>query len=219
MTWILLILSIILPILASLYINNTAKRSSKIANSKEITGAEVARKLLDKNGLKESYVVKVKGKLTDHYDPRRKVVRLSTAVYEGTSITSVAVAAHEVGHALQDKEGQLYYKIRQFLAPVASLGSKAAPFAIMIGIFANLTDLLWLGIFLLGGVLIFQVATLPVEFGASDRAVKELEDNNLITDQDVPFIKRMLTAAALTYVAAVLTTALNMVWLILANRD
>ena len=216
---ILILIPIGIALGASAYIKSTGKKMSKITNSKGLTGEEVARKLLDENGLTNSYVVKIDGVLTDHYDSKRKVVRLSTAVYEEDSITSIAVAAHEVGHAIQDKQDNLYYKIRQMLAPIASISSKGSYVAIIIGLIAGMTDLLWLGIFLLGAVLIFQIATLPVEFGASKLALDELEKNKMMTNKDKPLVEKMLKAAAYTYVAAVIATAINMLRLILLSRS
>ena len=139
---------------------------------------------------------------------------MSSEVYHGESIASVAIAAHECGHAIQDKEGYLFMRIRSFIFPIVNLGTKFAYVVLMIGLFAEIMNLIWLGIFLVGLGLVFQLVTLPVEFDASSRALKELE-NELISERDLNGIKSMLTAAAMTYVAGVLASAIEILRLIL----
>ena len=217
----LYLLALIIPLIAQVYINSSYKKYSNIKNRKGLTGFDVARKILDKNGLKEIYIVETKVVLTDHYDPKRKTVKLSTDVFHSDSISSIAVAAHECGHAIQDKTGYLFMKIRSFIYPIVSFGTKFAYIVLVIGLIANLMNVIWLGIILVGLGLLFQIVTLPVEFDASNRALKELESTIGIDSSDYNGTKTMLTAAALTYVAGVLSSALEILRLILifTRRD
>jgi len=209
----LYLLALIIPLIAQIYVSSRYKKYSNLDNEKQLSGFEVARKILDKNGLKDLYIVETKGTMTDHYDPKRKTVRLSSDVYHGTTIASVAIAAHECGHAIQDKEGYLFMKVRSFIFPIVSLGTRFAYIVLFIGLLANILDLIWLGILLVGLGLIFQLVTLPVEFNASKRALKEIEI--LIDKDEYDGTKNMLNAAAMTYVAGVLSSALEILRLIL----
>ena len=215
----LYLLALIIPLIAQIYINVCHDKYRKIENKKKLTGFEVARKILDSNGLKDIYVVETRGNLTDHYDPRRKTVKLSSDVFHGDSVASMAVAAHECGHAIQDKEGYLFMKIRSFIFPIVSFGTKMAYIVLFIGLIADIMDLVWAGILLVGLGLVFQLITLPVEINASKRAMVELENKISALDNDLDGTKSMLTAAALTYVAAVLSSALEILRLILIFRD
>ena len=215
----LYLLALIIPLIAQIYINNCHDKYRKIENKKKLTGFEVARKILDSNGLKDIYVVETRGNLTDHYDPRRKTVKLSSDVFHGDSVASMAVAAHECGHAIQDKEGYLFMKIRSFIFPIVSFGTKIAYIVLFIGLIADIMDLVWAGILLVGLGLVFQLITLPVEINASKRAMVELENKISALDNDLDGTKSMLTAAALTYVAGVLSSALEILRLILIFRD
>lgn len=215
----LYLLALIIPLIAQIYINVCHDKYRKIENKKKLTGFEVARKILDSNGLKDIYVVETRGNLTDHYDPRRKTVKLSSDVFHGDSVASMAVAAHECGHAIQDKEGYLFMKIRSFIFPIVSFGTKIAYIVLFIGLIADIMDLVWAGILLVGLGLVFQLITLPVEINASKRAMVELENKISALDKDLNGTKSMLTAAALTYVAAVLSSALEILRLILIFRD
>lgn len=216
----LYLLALLIPLIAQIYVSNRYKKYSNLDNSKNLTGFEVARKILDKNGLKNLYIVETKGTMTDHYDPKRKTVRLSSEVYHGTSIASVAIAAHECGHAIQDKNGYLFMRFRSFIFPIVNLGTRFAYVVLFIGLLANIMNLIWLGILLVGLGLVFQLVTLPVEFNASKRALEEIE---LLIDKDeYNGTKTMLNAAALTYVAGVLSSALEIIRLILifnSRRD
>jgi len=213
----LYLLALLIPLIAQIYVSSRYKKYSNLENSKNLSGFEVARKILDKNGLKNLYIVETKGTMTDHYDPKRKTVRLSSEVYHGTTIASVAIAAHECGRAIQDKEGYLFMKIRSFIFPIVSLGTRFAYVVLFIGLLANMMNLIWLGILLVGLGLVFQLVTLPVEFNASKRALDEL--NNSIDSNDYDGTKNMLNAAALTYVAGVLSSALEILRLILIFTD
>lgn len=218
----LYLLALIVPLIAQIYINICHNKYRKIENKNRITGFEVARKILDANGLKDIYIVETRGNLTDHYDPRRKTVKLSSEVFHGDSIVSMAVAAHECGHAIQDKEGYLFMKIRSFIFPIVSFGTKIAYVILLIGLIADLMNLVWAGILLVGLGLVFQLVTLPVEINASKRAMIELENNVGAIDKDIDGTKTMLIAAAMTYVAGVLSSALEILRLILIfsnNKD
>lgn len=220
--FLLYLLALIIPLIAQIYISFCYDKYKKIKNKNKLSGFEVARKILDKNGLKDVYVVETKGNLTDHYDPRRKTVKLSENVFHGDSIASMAVAAHECGHAIQDKEGYFFMKLRSFIFPIVSFGTKFAYVVLLIGLIANLMDLVWAGIILVGLGLLFQIVTLPVEFNASKRALTEIENIYSLERFDMDGAKTMLTAAALTYVAGVLSSALEILRLILVftnNKD
>lgn len=209
----LYLLALIIPLIAQIYVSSRYKKYSNLENGKGLSGFEVARKILDKNGLNDLYIVETKGTMTDHYDPKRKTVRLSSEVYHGTTVASIAIAAHECGHAIQDKEGYLFMKIRSFIFPIVSLGTRFAYIVLFIGLLANMMDLIWLGIMLVGLGLLFQLVTLPVEFNASKRALGEIE--NIIDKEEYNGTKNMLNAAAMTYVAGVLSSALEILRLIL----
>lgn len=215
----LLIIGFLITLGAQLFLNNSYSKYKKEGNKKGLTGFEVARKILDKNGLDKVHVVETKGLLSDHYDPRRKVVRLSTEVFHGDSIASVSVAAHEVGHAIQDKNGYFYMKMRSLLVPFVNAGTKFGYLAILIGFLRNMIDMINLGIALLLGMLIFQIVTLPVEFNASKRAKEELKGQKLLDSNELDKSSNMLMAAALTYVASVLTTLLQILRLVILSRD
>ena len=184
-----------------------------------MTGREVARKILDKNGLKNVKVLEVSGMLTDHYDPRNKTVSLSTDIYNNNSIASLSVAAHECGHAIQDKNDYFFLRFRNSIVPIVNLSSRLGYIAIMIGLFTSLTGFLWIGIFLEFIILLFQVVTLPVEFNASSRALKQLEELEIVSKREHRLCYKMLKAAALTYVASVATAILQIFRLLLIARS
>lgn len=215
----LIFISILITIVAQIFVSASYSKYKKVQNSKGLTGAEVAREILDKHGLSNVYVTETNGFLSDHYDPKRKVIRLSKEIYEGTTIASVSVAAHEVGHAIQDKEEYGFMKFRSAMVPLVNFSSKAGYFAILIGIFFSYTDFLWLGIALEIIILLFQLITLPVEFNASSRALNEIEKNNYLVEGEKKGSKKMLSAAAFTYVASVLTTLIEIFRLILIARS
>lgn len=210
-----IILGIILTLGAQIGINMAMKKYKAIKNSKKITGFEVARKILDSNGLSDVHVVETGGILSDHYDPSRKVVRLSHDVFHGESVASVAVASHECGHALQDKDNYSFMRFRSFLVPFVNFSSKFGYIAIVIGLIFGLMDLAWVGIALELIILLFQLITLPVEFDASKRAGVEIKKYNLVTNTEAKGAKSMLRAAAFTYVASVCTNLLQILRLVL----
>ena len=211
----LTILSLIITMGAQAYINSSYSKYSKVSNKKGITGSEVARKILDKNGLEDIKVVETQGTLTDHYDPKNKVIRLSTNIYRDSSIASVSVAAHECGHAIQDKDGYLFLRIRHSLIPVVNLCSYAGYLVIVLGAIFSLLGLIWIGIAAEMVILVFQLVTLPVEFDASKRAVKLLGSYGILREDELSQTKKVLSAAALTYVASVAAAVIQILRLIL----
>ncbi len=217
-TFILFVVAIVVVIGAQAYIGRAFKEYRTTKINRNITGFEAARRILDHNGLNKVHVVEVKGELSDHYDPTQKVVRLSTPIFHESSIAAVAIAAHEVGHALQDKESYIFMKIRAALVPVVSLISYLGYFALFIAIFAGITQYLMIGILILLATFLFQIVTLPVEFDASKRANQQLLELGLIDVSEKEKVKAMLNAAALTYVAALVATLLQIIRLFLMTR-
>ena len=219
----LIIIGFLITLVADIYLQTTYSKMKKTQNKKKLTGGEVAREILAKNNLENVYVVETRGVLSDHYDPRQKVVRLSTDIYNGTTIASLAVAAHEVGHAIQDKDNYLFMRIRAFLVPLVNFGSKFGYIAVLLGLIFSVTNLAWAGIGLLLLILLFQLVTLPVEFDASRRAKKELDTIKLTSPGESSQVSRMLKAAAFTYVASLVTTLteiLRLVFIIIGqDRD
>ena len=218
LSYVLIFASLGITLLAQIFVSTSYSKYKKVQNSKGITGAEVAREILDKHGLSNVYVTATNGTLSDHYDPKRKVVRLSKDIYEGTTIAAVSVAAHEVGHAIQDKEEYAFMRFRSALVPMVNFSSTAGYFAILIGLFFGYTSLIWLGIALEIVILLFQLITLPVEFNASSRALEEIEKNNYLVAGEIKGSRKMLKAAAFTYVASVLTALIQILRLVLIAR-
>lgn len=216
MQGILLLLSLLVTLAAQIYINSSYNKTKRIKNRAGITGAQTARKILDENGLSNVKVEEVTGILGDHYDPRTKTVRLSSDIYRNTSIASASVAAHECGHAIQDKEGYFFLKLRNSIVPLVNFASYAGYFAILIGIIASSLKIIWIGIIAEIVILVFQLITLPVEFAASKRALKQLEKQKILEKIEISTSKKMLTAAALTYVASVTATILEILRLLIA---
>lgn len=212
-------ITLAITLLAQYFVSSSYKKYSKISNGKNISGAEVARKILDNNGLKDVYVIETRGELTDHYDPTRKVIKLSTKVFHGNTIASAAVAAHECGHAIQDKDEYTFMRIRSAIVPLVNFSSYAGYLAILIGLLFSNPKVFWIGIILLCIILLFQLVTLPVEFDASKRALEQLHKYKLVSKDDIESSKNMLTAAAFTYVASLVTTILQILRLILIFTD
>ena len=219
MDTILILLIIIIPLLAQLKIQSSYNRYKRVENNKKKSGFEVAREILDKNGLEDIYIVEIKGELTDHYDPTKKVVRLSTDIFHGETIAAAAVAAHECGHAIQDKESYTFLKIRSAIYPVVNVATSISYYIILLGFLMQAFQLVYLGIALTCCGLLFQVVTLPVEFDASRRALEKLQDYKIVDSSELAGAKEVLTAAALTYVAGVLASMLQIFRLILATKD
>lgn len=215
MDLILIILILLIPAIAQISISINYSNYKKQANSKGISGQEVARRILDENSLSNIYVVEVRGNLTDHYDSARKVVRLSSEVFHGETVAAAAIAAHECGHAIQDKENYFMLRLRSLIYPIVNIGTSLSYIIILLGIVFQALDLVYVGIALTGLGLIFQLVTLPVEFDASKRALKILEEDNIVEDSEHIGCKKVLTSAAMTYVAGVLSSALQILRLIL----
>lgn len=216
---ILYLLVLIIPAIASININATYNKYKVKKNSKNLSGFEVARKILDENGLNNMYIVEVKGNLTDHYDPSQKVVRLSTDIFNGETIAAAAVAAHECGHAIQDKENYTFLRIRSMLCPVVNFATNMAYILFLISVFLQAVDLLMIAVAVISLSLIFQVVTLPVEFNASKRALEQLKKLEIVDEKEHMETEKVLKAAALTYVAAVLSSILNLVRLLLEANN
>ena len=210
MDLILYLAVLIIPIVAQINISSTYSKCRNVANSKGLCGQEVARKILDANGLDNVHIVEVRGNLSDHYDPSQKVVRLSAEVFHGESVASLAVAAHECGHAIQDKENYTWLRIRHFFVPIVNIITYSAYIMFFVSIFLQIVDLLLVAVASVLIGLVFQLITLPVEFNASDRALKQLNKLSLVTKEDSEGAGQMLKAAAWTYVAAVLSSLLNL---------
>ncbi|MGQ9753258.1 MAG: zinc metallopeptidase [Thermaceae bacterium] len=188
------------------WLQKTYARFSQIANSRGLSGAEVARAILDAHGLNHVRVEPTPGMLTDHYDPMAKAVRLSEPNFASPSLAALAVAAHEVGHAVQDARGYAWLRVRHSLLPAANIGSNLGPILVLIGLAIGALGLAQLGLYLFLAVALFQLVTLPVEFDASRRALGFLQKMGFLTPKEMPAARQVLTAAALTYVAALAST-------------
>jgi len=191
----------------------------KVRNSGNLTGAEVAAQILRRNGIHDVKVEPIAGTLTDHYDPRSKRVRLSQGNFGGTSVAALGVAAHEVGHAMQDAQGYMPMRLRAGLVPVASLGSSMGPYIAIGGMMLGLSGMVTLGIVLFSAAVLFQLVTLPVEFDASRRAITQLDSLGIVDPKEKAGATRVLKAAGLTYVAAAATSFTYLLYFILMSRD
>lgn len=216
----LLIPGILLVVYAQIKVKTTFSKYSKIASAGGITGAEASRRLLDQAGLSDVSVEETPGELSDHYDPRKKVLRLSPGVARSNSLAALGVAAHEAGHAIQDARGYTPMKIRSAVVPAAQFGSSLGPIIFFVGlIVSSFQPLILVGIALFTAAVIFQIVTLPVEFDASSRAMKLLQANGLISQAEARDTRKVLSAAALTYLAAALMAILTLVRMILISRN
>ena len=214
MSYELTFIALIITLLAQAFVSGSYSKYSKIKNEKDLTGKEVARHILDKHGLFDIDVVETGCYLSDHYDPKNKVIRLSKNNYRESSIASVAVACHECGHAIQDKEKYSFFKIRSLLVPVVNFSSYAGYLAMLLGCLFGSLNLIWIGIIAEIVILLFQLVTLPVEINASRKGLKELENSNYLTNHELIGGKVMLSAAASTYVASVASTVIEIIRLI-----
>jgi len=218
-TFILLIPAILFSLYAQTKISGTFQKYSRVASRSGYTASDVARRILDMNGLQNVRIERIRGSLTDHYDPRHHVLRLSDTVHNSTSIAALGVAAHEAGHAVQHSTGYVPLFMRNTIAPIASFGSSMSWILIMAGLFMQWFELIQIGIIFFLAVVVFHLITLPVEFNASKRAVAMLTDSGVITRDEVAPARKVLSAAALTYVAAALTAVLQLLrFVLLANR-
>lgn len=208
--YLLLLLSIGISFGAQLLIKARYSAYSKVKNKKGITGVEVAQEILKQHGMEKVYVVETKGYLSDHFDPTSNVIRLSSEVFHGDTISAASIAAHEVGHAIQHKEGYWLMKIRSLIVPAVNLSSKFGYLAIIIGVSIQLTSLIYLGIVMLCAILLFQLITLPVEFDASGRGLNNLKKQKILSLEEQKGAIKVLRAAALTYVAGLITTIIEL---------
>lgn len=217
----LFILGLIIVMIAQSKVSSSYKKYKSIQNSKQLAGVEIARQILDANGLTDIYVIETKGELTDHYDPSRKVVRLSSAVFSGDSIASISIAAHECGHAIQDKVGYSFMRIRSKLVPVVNFVTYIGYIISIISLFFGMIGYVKVGIVIVLAALLFQLITLPVEFDASKRAEEELKKLSLASTTELEDVHVMLGAAAFTYVASFISSILNLLRLVimLTSRD
>ena len=209
-TYIILLPALILAAYAQAKVSSTYNKYAKVQAMTGLTAARMARQLLDMNGLTEIAIQPVRGKLTDNYDPRHKVLNLSEATYNSASVAALGVAAHECGHAFQDAESYAPLRIRNSLVPIASLGSSAAWIIFIVGLLMSAPMLLRVGIICFVAVVAFQLITLPVEFNASNRALASLEGGGFLTSEELGQTNKVLRAAALTYVAAALMAILQL---------
>ena len=215
----MLLIIIFLPIIAQLKIKGTYNKYMKVKNESELTGAEAAKMILKKNGLSNVNVYETSGTLTDYYDPKKKMVVLSSDIYNSKSVSSVAVAAHECGHAIQDKENYKFLRFRSVLVPIVNFTSRIAFIFIIFGFIFEALDLLDVGIICLLVGLLFQLVTLPVEFNASTRAKDQLKICGIVRSKEKSGVMQVLSAAAFTYVAGFIAEALQILRLVLISRN
>jgi hypothetical protein len=205
--------ALLVMFLAQWYVKSTYRKWGQVPARSRINGAEAAQRLKSSGGLHDIQIQSVQGELNDHYDPKKKVLKLSRDVYQGQSVASLAIAAHELGHAMQDKEGYLPLQFRSMLVPAVNIGSTLGWILIMVGLLINLTGLAWLGVFAFSGGAVFALATLPVEINASARAKKLLSKSGLIQGQEEKEgVNKVLNAAALTYVASLFTAVMQLLY-------
>ncbi len=216
---VLVLPAILLSLYAQMKVKSTFAKYSKIFSARGVTGEETARTILRGNGINDVTVHPVAGQLTDHFDPRNRSIGLSQPVYGSSSVAAIGVAAHESGHAIQHSVGYAPIKIRNSILPVANIGSQAAMPMAILGLIFGMPMLVNAGIILFSAVVLFQVATLPVEFNASRRALAILESSYTLSPEELKGAKKVLSAAALTYVAAMLTSLMSLLRLILITRN
>lgn len=221
-TYLLIIIGMVISLWASARVKTTYSKYSKVRSMSGLTGAEAARRILQTAGLYDVRIEHISGNLTDHYDPRSRVLRLSDAVYGSASVAAIGVAAHECGHAIQDAQDYAPLRFRNTLVPVANFGTQAAWPIILVGLlFGSSQFLLNLGILLFSLGVLFQLVTLPVEFNASGRALQILGDSGMLYGEEIQKTKKVLSAAAMTYVAAAAASILSLLRLIIlfGGRD
>lgn len=219
---ILVIPAFLFSLYAQFKVKSTFSKYSEYGNSRGLTGADVALHILRSNGLYDVEVEQVSGSLTDHYDPGSKVVRLSESVYSSTSVAALGVAAHETGHALQHSKGYTPLILRSSLVPIANIGSTIGPYMAIFGLVLNWLFLAKLGIVLFAAAVAFYLITLPVEFNASSRAIAILDSQHILSPDEIQPVRKVLSAAAMTYVASAAVAMANLLYLILSvtgSRD
>lgn len=214
-TYMLIIISALISLFAQFLVNSRFSKYSRVRSRSGMTGAQAAERILQSQGIYDVAIQRVSGKLTDHYDPRNKTLNLSDAVYASTSVAAVGVAAHECGHAIQHARGYAPLSFRSALVPVANIGSQLSWLFIILGIFfGGSHTLIMIGILMFSAAVLFQLVTLPVEFNASGRALKLLSETGILQKDEVSDIRKVLSAAALTYVAAAATAVLQLLRLL-----
>lgn len=218
MQWILLIGAFVVTVIASSTMKSTFRKYQAVPSSSGLTGAEAAQEILRHAGINGMPVQPISGQLTDHYDPSKKSVSLGEESYQQSSVAAIAVAAHECGHAMQDAEGYVPLRIRSAIVPVANIGSSLSWPLIIIGIIFSLPVLAQIGVWLFTAVVVFQLVTLPVEFNASHRALVTLGEMGIARGQELSSSKKVLTAAAMTYVAALASSIMQLARLLLLTR-
>ena len=215
-TYILIIIAAIISLIAQWRVNSAFSKYSRVASMSGMTGAQAARMILQSNGINDVSVQRISGKLTDHYNPSTKVLNLSESVYGSTSVAAIGVAAHECGHAIQHARGYFPLSLRTALVPVANIGSQLSWVFIIVGAILSFNQtLITIGIIMFRAAVLFQLVTLPVEFNASARALEQLESNGILYRDEVSQTRKVLSAAALTYVAAAATAILQLLRLII----
>ncbi len=215
-TYILVLIGAVLSLIASAKVNSTFNKYSRVRSMSGMTGAEAAQKILNQNGIYDVAVEHVRGNLTDHYDPKNKILRLSDATYSSNSVAAIGVAAHECGHALQHNDEYLLLKIRSAIVPAANIGSRLGIPIILLGVILGSNYfLIELGIWVFSLAVLFQIVTLPVEFNASSRAMAMMERYGILSGDELRSTKKVLSAAAMTYVAAAASSILQLLRLVL----
>ncbi len=217
-TYILIIIALLISLAVQMNMKGTFQKYSRVRSERGMTGAQAAERILHNAGIYNVRVERIHGNLNDHYDPRTKVIKLSDSIYGSNSLAAVGVAAHECGHAIQDATGYAPLGIRSVLVPAANLGSQLSWPLFLIGLIFSMKPLLTAGIILFCAALLFQIVTLPVEFNASGRALRTLEQTGIMAPQEIRDTRKVLGAAAMTYVAAVAASLLQLLRLVLLSR-
>lgn len=215
---ILVVPALIVSLIAQINVKKAYSTMAKVQNTRRITGAEAARRVLAHYNINNVRVEMTQGTLSDHYDPRSNVIRLSPEVFQGTSIASVGIACHEAGHAAQHAQSYAPIKIRNAVLPVANIGSSMGFTIAILGYFMGLDLIVNIGIILFAAVVLFQFITLPVEFNASSRALKVINETGMLNDEEIPKARKVLSAAALTYVASLLVSIMSLIRLVLRTN-
>lgn len=218
LTWFMLVPAFVFAMVAQILVKTRFAKYSRIPARSDLTGADAARLILESNGLSYVRVEQTSGELTDHYDPKENVIRLSYSTYSSKSIAAIGIAAHEAGHAIQHDTNYAPITVRNSIAPVVSVGSKLAFPLIFLGILIGFSGFITAGIVIYTGILVFQLITLPVEFNASGRAIDILDTNNILAQDELECVKKVLSACAMTYVAAAFSTAVSLLRLLLIRR-
>ena len=214
-TYVLVLIGALISMVASINVNSTYRRFSTVMSMRGIRAEEAAQRILHDAGIYDVRIERIRGELTDHYSPSEKVLRLSDAVYGSMSVAAIGVAAHECGHAIQHKVGYVPLSLRSLSVPVANIGSKLSWPLILIGLLIGYTPLAQIGVILFLAVVLFQLITLPVEFNASHRALQVLKQDSMLSMDELSGARKVLTAAALTYVAALFSTILQLLRLVM----